>query len=100
MTTPHVPHVAHVPHGPTALRLTPECAAAGCSVAGDQDTLVRCHDGGWWWRDHIAAQEGVRLVPGATRVLRGLASDEGMCLACQQGRPHAFSARVFEDERI
>ena len=81
MTTPQEPHA------PAATLITPECEALGCSVAGDQYTMVRCHAcGGWFCSEHIAAQEGVTLVPLAPRVLRGLAYYEGTCLACRQGR--------------
>ena len=58
MTTPQLPHA------PAATLITPECEAPGCSVAGDQYTMVRCHAcGGWFCSEHIAAQEGVTLVP-------------------------------------
>lgn len=86
MTTPQIPHSC------AALLLTPECEASGCTVSGDQYTMVRCHDcGGWFCPDHIDAEAGVALVHPAPRVLRGLAYYEGLCLTCRQGRSGMYS---------
>ncbi len=39
----------------TPTLLTPECDAPGCSVAGDQYTMIRCRGcGAWFCPDHIA----------------------------------------------
>ena len=74
-------------HASAATLITPECEAPGCSVSGDQYTMVRCRGcGAWFCSEHIAAEEGVTLVRPARRVLRNLAYYEGICLACQQER--------------
>ena len=81
MTTPQLPYSS------SPMLITPECEASGCYVAGDQYTMVRCRDcGGWFCTDHIAAQEGVTLIHPVSRVIRGLAYYQGICLTCRQGR--------------
>jgi len=67
--------------------LTPECDAPGCSVAGDQYTMIRCRScGAWFCPDHIAAAEGVTLVRPPDPAPRGLAYYQGRCVTCQQAR--------------
>jgi hypothetical protein len=81
MTLPQSVHLS------AATLITPECEAAGCSVSGDQYTMVRCRGcGAWFCSEHIAAQEGVTLVHPAPRVLRHLAYYQGICLTCEQAR--------------
>ena len=71
----------------TPTLLTPECDAPGCSVAGDQYTMIRCRGcGAWFCPDHIAAAEGVTLVRPPAPAPRGLAYYQGRCVFCQQAR--------------
>lgn len=51
-------------HSSAATLITPECEAPGCSVDGDQYTLVHP----------------------APRTLAGLAYYQGICVPCQQAR--------------
>jgi hypothetical protein len=74
-------------HSSAATLITPECEAPGCSVGGDQYTMVHCRGcGAWFCSEHIAAQEGVTLVRPAPRALSGLAYYQGICVPCQQAR--------------
>jgi hypothetical protein len=74
-------------HSSATTLITPDCEAPGCSVAGDQYTMVRCRGcGAWFCPDHIAAQEAVTLVHPAPRALQGLAYYQGICVPCQQAR--------------
>jgi len=77
---------------PAPILITPECGAPGCSVAGDQYTMVRC--GGchrWFCPEHIDTEEGVTLMRPARPALRGLAYYQGSCALCQQARQQAPS---------
>jgi hypothetical protein len=72
-------------HQPTPLLITPECDAPGCSVAGDQYTMVRCRScGAWFCPEHIDAAAGARLVRLGKSAPSGLAYYQGICLACHQ----------------
>jgi hypothetical protein len=68
--------------------ITPECDTPGCSIAGDQYTMVRCRRcGGWFCPEHIDAAAGARLVrPGrlGSSALRDLAYYQGICVPCHQ----------------
>jgi len=76
---------------PTPTLLTPECDAPGCSVAGDQYTMVHCRScGAWFCPDHIAAAEGVTLMCPPDPALRGLAYYQGRCVSCQQARQRTY----------
>jgi hypothetical protein len=75
-------------HSPAITLITPECDAPGCSISGDQYTMVHCGGcGGWFCPEHIAAQEGVTLVRPAPRALRHLAYYQGLCGPCQREQP-------------
>jgi hypothetical protein len=78
-------------HSPGITLITPECEAPGCSVDGDQYTMVRCRACcGWFCPEHIAAQEGVTLVRPAPRALRNLAYYQGMCEPCHQAHQRTY----------
>jgi hypothetical protein len=66
--------------------ITPECEAPGCSVSGDQYTMIRCRKcSAWFCSEHIDADAGVTLVRPAPRILT-LAYYEGICSVCKQER--------------
>jgi hypothetical protein len=72
-------------HLPAPLLITPECGVPGCSVVGDQYTMVRCRRcGAWFCQDHIDAAAGARLVRLGSSALRDLTYYEGLCVACHQ----------------
>jgi hypothetical protein len=65
--------------------ITPECRARGCSVSGDQYTMVRCRRcDAWFCPDHIDPAEGVRLVTHHCAPLVGVAFYIGTCQTCQR----------------
>ena len=69
-------------HGP--LLLTPECGAQGCTVEGDQYSMVRCHVcAGWFCAEHISADEPVRIAHVDARLAPGLTYYSGICPTCQ-----------------
>src|SRR5262245_47967220 len=73
------------PPAPTPMVITPECGAPGCSVTGDQYTMVRCRlCDHWFCPDHIDAEEGVTLARPVRPALRGLAYYQGLCVLCQR----------------
>ena len=78
-------------HSAEATLITAECEAPGCTVSGDQYTMVRCRRCvAWFCPEHIAADEGVTLVHSARRALSGLAYYQGLCVPCQQARQRTY----------
>jgi hypothetical protein len=74
--------------------ITPECHARGCSVSGDQYTMVRCRRcDAWFCPDHIDPAEGVRLVTHHRAPLVGLTVYIGICRTCRtcQHQRHALT---------
>jgi hypothetical protein len=70
-------------HTPAPLLITPECDAPGCTVEGDQYTMVRCRGcGAWFCPEHIDAAAGARLVRLVGAKLKDLAYYQGICAAC------------------
>jgi hypothetical protein len=75
---------------PAPLLITPECEAPGCSVTGDQYTMVRCHRcGAWFCPEHIDAEEGVTLVRPPSSALSSLSYYRGICARCRQASERA-----------
>ncbi|MEO7001266.1 MAG: hypothetical protein ABI068_05665 [Ktedonobacterales bacterium] len=69
----------------TPLLMTPECGAQGCSVEGDQYSMVRCHVcSSWFCPEHISADEPVQVVRATTRLAAGLSYYSGICASCRQ----------------
>jgi hypothetical protein len=65
--------------------ITPECHAHGCSISGDQYTMVRCRRcDAWFCPDHIDPAEGVRLITHHSAPLVGVAFYIGMCQTCRR----------------
>jgi hypothetical protein len=82
-----MPSPLQSPEHPTLpLIVTPECAAPGCHVAGDQFTMVSCRAcGHWFCADHVDAGAGATLVHlGPAR--NGLAYYRGLCASCGRGQ--------------
>lgn len=70
---------------PATTLIIPRCQAHGCSVAGDQYTMVRCRKcDGWYCSDHIAIHETVRLITVAAGPAKGLSYYVGICARCQR----------------
>jgi hypothetical protein len=77
----------HTSLPPMPMLITPECGAPGCSVVGDQYTMVRSRGcDHWFCPDHLAADEGATLVRLDRPALRGLAYYQGSCVPCRQAR--------------
>jgi len=74
-------------HGPAPTLISPECDSPGCSMAGDQYTMVRCRTcGAWFCPRHVASAEAVTLVRTVALELGGLSYYQGSCVPCQQAR--------------
>jgi hypothetical protein len=81
----------HAFHSPAITLMTPECGTPGCNVAGDQYTMVHCREcKEWFCPDHIAAEEGVKLVCPSPRSLLSLRYYEGSCVPCQQAHSRSY----------
>jgi hypothetical protein len=77
------------PNAPPTL-VTPECAAPGCRVTGDQFTMVRCRGcGKWFCPVHVDTAAPARLIR-LRASLGGIAYYEGLCASCgRDGRAAA-----------
>lgn len=73
----------HYGYAPTLV--TPECGAPRCSEAGDQYTMIHCRScHAWFCREHIASEEGARLLTTISPALHGLTYYQGICTACRK----------------
>lgn len=68
--------------------ITPACDVPGCTVAGDQYTMVRCRTcGAWVCPQHIAPEEGVTLRHYGRHAPRDLQYYQGLCVRCAPAVP-------------
>ena len=81
--------------------ITPECAASGCSAAGDQYTMVRCRScGAWVCPEHIAAEEGITLSRYSLSASSDLRYYQGLCLSCAPDRDQRYPASRLDETSL
>jgi hypothetical protein len=67
--------------------ITPECGSHGCSITGDQYTMVRCRAcGHWFCAEHTALEESVDLKRSGDAQGTTVAYYLGLCQACYAAR--------------
>lgn len=67
--------------------ITPECGSRGCSITGDQYTMVRC--GGcnrWFCAEHTAAEDGIEIKHAHNAHTGDIAYYQGLCQSCHDAR--------------
>jgi hypothetical protein len=72
------------------LLITPECGSSGCSITGDQYTMVHCRAcGHWFCADHTAPEDPVELKRAGDVQGAHVAYYQGLCHACHEARAQA-----------
>lgn len=81
--------------------ITPQCAAPGCTAAGDQYTMVRCRTcGAWVCPEHIAAEEGVMLRRYGRPAPSDLCYYQGLCTSCAHDREQAYPVPYIDEASL
>lgn len=69
------------------LLITPECGTQGCSVTGDQYTMVRCRGcNRWYCADHTATEDLVEVKHTHDANTGDITFYQGLCRSCHDAR--------------